>query len=95
MDLAKLHTKLIAAARAHPPSDQVPYAFEQRILAHLRGGQIQDSWALWGTALWRSAFACLLVAVGLSVWSLQANGEDSHDFDSAMVSAAEQVVDSW
>jgi hypothetical protein len=95
MDLAKLHTKLIAAARAHAPSHRVPYAFEQRVLAHLRSGQVEDSWAVWGKALWRSAFACLLIAVGLSVWSLQANGDAVHDFDSAMVSAAEPVVDSW
>ena len=95
MNFARLHTKLVAAARANPPSDRVPYAFEKRVLSYLRPGAAEDAWAMWGRALSRSAFACLLVAVGLSVWSLRANGEDDHDFDSAMVSAAEPVVDSW
>jgi hypothetical protein len=96
MNLVDLHTKLIAAARANPPADQVPYAFEKRIMARLQGGTAEDSWALWGRALWRSAFACLALAVGLSVWSLQSSGEVDHDLESAMVSAADQlVVDSW
>jgi len=36
MNLAGLQRKLIAAARANPPSDRVPFAFEKRILAQLR-----------------------------------------------------------
>ena len=96
MNLAKLHRKLIAAARANPPGDQVPYAFEKRVLARLRGPGVEDSWALWGRALWRSAFACLVVAIGLSVWSIQSNSDIDTDFESAMVSAAnELVVDPW
>ena len=96
MDLANLHRKLIAAARANPPGDQVPYAFEKRVLARLRAPKAEDSWALWGRALWRSAFACLVVAIGLSVWSYRSNPEIDTDLESAMVSAADQeVVDSW
>jgi hypothetical protein len=96
MNLANLSTKLIAAARATPPADQVPYAFEKRVLAKLRDAKGEDSWVLWGRALWRSAFACLAIAIGLSVWSLQSNGEAPHDLESAMVSAADQLmVDSW
>ena len=96
MNLANLHKKLIAAARANPPGDQVPYAFEKRVLANLRGAEVEDSWALWGRALWRSAFACLVVAIGLSVWSFQSNPELDTDLESAMVSAADQeVVDAW
>jgi len=96
MNLANLQSKLIAAARANPPGDQVPYAFEKRVLAGLRGPHVEDSWALWGRALWRGAFACLVIAIGLSVWSLQSNPEIDTDLESAMVSAADQeVVDSW
>jgi|SRR5688572_19218066 hypothetical protein len=95
MDLAKLHAKLIAAARANPPADRVPYAFEKRVLATLRASRPEDALALWGRALWRSAFACLALAIGLTVWSLQTNGDADHDFDAAMVSAAEQVVEPW
>ena len=46
MNLAELETKLIAAARCHPPGDRVPYAFEQRVMARLRdmrGGKDNDS----------------------------------------------------
>ncbi len=31
MNVDELRRKLIAAARANPPSDHVPYAFEKRI----------------------------------------------------------------
>jgi hypothetical protein len=96
MNLADLHGKLIAAARANPPGDRVPYAFEKRVLAGLRGSKGEDSWALWGRALWRSAFACLVVAIGLSVWSVQSSAEIDTDLESAMVSAADElVVDPW
>ena len=95
MNLAHLRRKLIAAARANPPGDQVPYAFEKRVLARLRAAQVEDAWALWGRALWRSALACLVVAIGLSVWSYQSNPEVDIDLESAMVSAADQEVDSW
>jgi hypothetical protein len=96
MSLANLHRKLIAAARANPPGDQVPYAFEKRVLAGLGAAKAQDAWAMWGRALWRSAFACLVVAIGLSVWSFQSNSEIDTDLESAMVSAADElVVDSW
>ncbi len=96
MSFANLQRKLIAAARANPPGEQVPYAFEKRVLANLRGAKVEDPWALWGRALWRSAFACLVVAIGLSVWSFQSNPEMDADLESAMVSAADQeALDSW
>jgi len=37
MNASDLQTKLIEAARKEPPQDQVPYAFEKRIMAHLAG----------------------------------------------------------
>ena len=61
--------KLIAAARAVPPDARVPYAFEKRIMARLEGLKPQDSWALWGSALWRGAVFCLTLAVLLVVGS--------------------------
>jgi hypothetical protein len=61
--------KLIAAARALPPDARVPYAFEKRIMARLEGRKPEDSWALWGAALWRGAVFCLTLAVLLVVGS--------------------------
>jgi hypothetical protein len=95
MNLSKLHAKLIAAARSHPPAETVPYAFEKRIMARLETHAVEDSWTLWGKALWRGAFACLALAVGLSIWSLQANGDVEQDLESTMFAAADQLVDSW
>ena len=100
MNLAALHKRLIAAARSQPPAEQVPYAFERRIMARLETRAVEDTWSLWGRALWRSAFACTAVALALSIWSLQANGDPApalpdYDLESTMVAPAEQLVDSW
>ena len=70
MNLAQLERKLIAAARAHPPGEQVPYAFEKRILARLAACPRLDHWELWGRALWRAAAPCLAVTLVLGAWSL-------------------------
>lgn len=85
----------MAAARANPPGNQVPYAFEKRVMAHLQGRAMEDVWTLWGKALWRSAFACMAVAVALSLWSLQGTAHVEYDLESTMVAPAEQLVDSW
>jgi hypothetical protein len=54
--------KLIAAARAIPVDDHVPYAFEKRIMACLKGLSPVDPWALWSQALGRSAVYCAVIA---------------------------------
>lgn len=95
MNLSKLHAKLIEAARSNPPGDQVPYAFEKRVMARLGSGVVEDAWTVWGKALWRSALACMVVAAALSLWSLQAGGDGEQDLDSTMFSAAGQLADSW
>jgi len=69
MDLLELKRKLIAAARSNPPSEQVPYAFEKRIMARLPA-RTSDEWAWWGRALWRGAAACAAGALLFSAWSL-------------------------
>ena len=62
--------KLLAAARAVTPEPRVPYAFEKRIMARLEGLKPQDSWALWGTALWRGAVFCLTLTMLLVAGSM-------------------------
>jgi len=69
MNLEPLRSKLLAAARAHPPSDRVPYAFEKRILARLTGRSLPDHWAFWARALWRAAAPCVALPLLLGVWS--------------------------
>jgi hypothetical protein len=69
MESSQLERKLLAAAKAHPPSDAVPYAFEQRIMARLRQVPVPDAWAAWAGALWRAAAPCVAVAILFGVWS--------------------------
>jgi hypothetical protein len=69
MNLAELEQKLVAAARANPPSDRVPYAFEKRIMARLASRPIVDDWALWARALWRAAAPCVAIMLLLGAWS--------------------------
>jgi len=68
--LAQLERKLIAAARANPPSDRVPYAFEKRILACLAARPVLDRWEQWGRALWRAAAPCIAIMLVLGAWSV-------------------------
>lgn len=69
-NLEQLRQKLIAAARLHAPSEAVPWAFEQRVLARLRAAQRLDAAALWARALWRAAAPCVALSLALVVWRL-------------------------
>ena len=83
-DLTQLQKKLVAAARADRPSDHVPYAFEQRIMAQLRALPKVDGWALWGGALWRAAVPCVAVMLTLGVWALVVSWDGSSSADLAV-----------
>jgi hypothetical protein len=69
MNLTELHGKLIAAARATPPDERVPYTFEKRIMARLAGKTPLDAWELWGRALSRAAAFCVVFMLVLSAGS--------------------------
>ena len=60
----------MAVARANPPSDRVPYAFEKRIMARLAAQPVSDTWELWARALWRAAAPCVAIMLLLGAWSL-------------------------
>jgi peptidoglycan/LPS O-acetylase OafA/YrhL len=70
MDLIDLQRKLMAAARANPPSDGVPYAFEKRISALLAGKAAFDPWTGWARGLSRAAALCVLVVLFVAAWSV-------------------------
>jgi len=100
MNLAELERKLIAAARATPPNDRVPYAFEKRIMAHLAVRPVLDGWAQWGKALWRAAAPCVAIVLLLSVWTIfsPASGSStdlSQDFENTLLAAVDQNGESW
>ena len=96
MNLAELERKLIAAARANPPSDRVPYAFEKRILARLAARPGVDDWALWARALWRAAAPCAAIMLLLGAWSLFASrgstspNDLSQELEKTLLAAVDQ-----
>jgi hypothetical protein len=96
MNLAELEQRLIAAARANPPSDRVPYAFEKRIMALLAAQPAVDAGALWARALWRAAAPCVAIMLLLGAWSwlapqssLPAN-DLSQDLEQTLLAAVDQ-----
>ncbi len=96
MNVDLLHRKLISAARAQPPSAEVPYAFEQRVMALLRSSPALDVWALWSRALWRAAAPCVGLMLVLSAWSLLSPrpappaGDLSQELETTVLAAADQ-----
>jgi hypothetical protein len=70
MNLDQIQRELVAAARAYRPSERVPYAFEQRIMARVRALPVPDEWAQWARALWNAAAPCVAIMILLSAWSL-------------------------
>ena len=100
MNLAELQKILIAAARANPPSDRVPHAFEKRIMAHLATRPALDTWTFWARALWRGAASCVVIMLLLGAWSFfgptgnSVRGDLSQDFENAVLAAVDQETDS-
>lgn len=81
MKQSELERKLLAAARAHVPSDAVPYAFEQRVMAQLRSLPVRDAWADWSGALWKAVAPCAAIAITLMVWNSFSSPADNASAD--------------
>jgi hypothetical protein len=100
MRLTELQRKLIAAARANPPGQGVPYAFEKRVTALLAARPAMDNLVLWMHGLWRAAVSCLAIALMLGVWAFfnpatGAGMEDlSQNFESTLLAAVDQSTQS-
>lgn len=97
MNVELLQKKLIAAARANPPGDGVPYAFEKRVMALLASPRaVGDNVLLWTRGLWRAAVSCMAIALLLGAWAFlypAANGsaEDlSQNFENTLLAAVDQ-----
>ena len=103
MNLEELQARLLTAARANPPADRVPYAFEKRILARLKESPTFDLSALWARALWRAAAPCVALTLLLGVWSFigasnntTAGNEDfSQHFEQTMLAAVDEAEVVW
>jgi hypothetical protein len=102
MNIDKLHAKLIAAARKHSPSEQVPYAFEKRILSRIAACPAPDFWGLWGRPLWQAALACVAITLLCGLWaSMNRPKPDetasfSQQFEAAVFAPMdEHIEDAW
>ena len=95
MNLAHLERKLIAAARAIPLNDRVPYAFEKRIQALIAGRPVLDHWELWGRALWRASAPCIAIMLLLGAWALFApqHGGPTNDLSQQLEQTLLAAVD--
>jgi hypothetical protein len=97
MNLDNLQRKLLAAARAARPSEQVPYAFEKRIMARLAESTGVDLLSAWGVALWRAAVGCVgivLLSAAFSLWANHHQTKDlSQEFEIAVFAGASSVDD--
>src|SRR5437868_2848349 len=69
MKLVDLQKKLIAVARANPPSDRVPPTFEKRIMALIASQPVHDLWAAWARGLWYAAAPCVAIMLLFSAWA--------------------------
>jgi len=96
MNLSELQNKLIAAARAHPPGDHVPYAFEKRISALLAGRVAPDNLSLWVRGLWRAAVSCVAITLLFGAWIFFSSAASatsnnlSQNFENTLLAAVDQ-----
>jgi hypothetical protein len=93
MDLVELQRKLIANARANPPGDHVPYAFEKRIMSRLTGRPLADSWQFWERGLARAAGLCVAAMLGITAWSFAARSASQEPLSQAVETTLFAAVD--
>jgi hypothetical protein len=101
MKLVDLEKKLIAVARANPPSDRVPPFFEKRIMALLSARPVYDLWAAWARGLWYAAAPCVAVMLLFSAWAFFESPKQQNpsidlaqQLDNTLLAAVDQNNDS-
>ncbi|MBN9689057.1 MAG: hypothetical protein J0M24_02370 [Verrucomicrobia bacterium] len=100
MNLDPVLNSLLESARRQKPSDRVPYAFEQRVMARVRDLRPPDRLSLWTVGLWRAALSSVAVAVvlvGANAVVPDASGERTPEeqLEVAVVASADPVVELW
>lgn len=85
--------QFLTVARNIPDRDQVPYAFEQRILARVKSVPFYDPITAWGQMLWRAVVPCVAITclAGFIAAGLEA---DAPDLEAALTPAT-ALDDSW
>jgi hypothetical protein len=96
-----LLSRLLAAARLHPPDESVPYAFEKRIMARLSRPLGVEASAWWNRLLWRAAVPCVGLMFMASVWTFMAsngtaaNEELAAELESAVFAPVDTLEVAW
>jgi hypothetical protein len=94
MNLDALQTKLIAAAKQNPPSENVPYMFEKRVMANLRGHSPLNIWASLAQPMWRAALSCVAITLLCGAWSFShiatSDTDLGQDLDTAVYASLDQ-----
>ena len=101
MKLVDLEKKLIAVARANPPSDHVPPYFEKRVMALISARPVSDLWAAWARGLWYAAAPCVAIMVMFSAWAFFESPKQQNpsidlaqQLDNTLLAAVDQNNDS-
>ncbi|MCF7765283.1 MAG: hypothetical protein K9N62_16575 [Verrucomicrobia bacterium] len=95
-----LQNTIIAAAKKAAPSDRVPFAFEKRVMARIRGLSGVDVWAVWSRLLWRAAGPCVAIMLAVSLWAAFSNHQNpalntlSEDLESSVLAPFASLRDS-
>ena len=101
MNIDELRRKLIGVARRDAPSDQVPFAFEQRVMARLRSAPAVDEWLSWVRAFWWGAGACAAIALTVGAWITVFQGDDdsgarfAHDLEQTILASTDDGDSTW
>ena len=101
MNPTELQKKLLAAAKANLPSDDVPYAFEERIMSQLAAKSAPDILVAWNRILWQAAAPCIALSLILGAWTRFAQGADSlpetlaADLESSLYLPFDNFTESW
>src|ERR1044071_2982721 len=96
MNLTELQRKLIAVARANPPGDRVPLAFEKRVMALIAARPALDRWAAWARGLWFAAAPCVAIMLSITAWAFfhpsanNSTADLSQQFNSTLFAAVDQ-----
>ncbi|HTH47989.1 MAG TPA: hypothetical protein VMB21_10790 [Candidatus Limnocylindria bacterium] len=88
MNYDQLQQSLLQVARQDVPSEQVPYAFESRIMARLVSAPV-DVLTEWTAAFWRMALSSLAVAAVASIINFSTPTVVSDESGVAEVAAAD------
>ncbi|MGB0579682.1 MAG: hypothetical protein ACPGVU_08280 [Limisphaerales bacterium] len=101
MDSDKLIDVLLKNARETPVGDGVPYAFEKRIMAHIRDTGVAEPWFNFARVLWRAVPVFVVVsALAITVSATQQPPATDDlslavSFEDAVVQSADFFKDTW